>query len=188
MMMTVKLIMFLFLFCLATATAVYYKNVTINKTLLDKKYKEAKAYDKAVQDVVTARGIYLKVYSKYPTSIAELISKGYLYSNFETTEYGKDITLNSDGSITIANREIGNDLKNQLLVTNQDVSLSQKNIDNTIGLIEQKKRFNNIKNNEESIVLGTDISLTKNSSSFSEPSLKSSNTITNESTTNLKGW
>lgn len=187
-MMTVKLIMFAFMFCLATASAVYYKNVAINKTLLDKKYREAKSYDKAVQEVINARGIYLKIYSKYPTSISELTSKGYLPLNFSTSEYGKDITLNSDGSISIANREVGNDLKNQLLVTNQDVLLSQKNIDNTIGLIEQKKRFNNIKNSEESIVMGNDVTLIKNSSSFNEPSLKSSNTITDTSTTNLKGW
>jgi hypothetical protein len=187
-MVTTKMIMFAFMFALTTYSAIYYNMSLVNKTTLNKKTIEANAYNKAVQEVVESRGTYLKIYGSYPSSISVLVSKGLLPANFSTSEYGKDITLNSDGSISIANRDVGNELKNQLLVANQENLLSQKNIDNTMGLIEQKKRFNNLNNNEKSIELGNDVSLSKNSSSYSQPSLSSANTITDSSTSNLRGW
>lgn len=187
-MVTYKLIAFSMMFVLLTFNSMYYKNVVVNKMNMEKNISESNFYNKAVEEVVNARGLYLKIYGAYPSSIAMLISKELLPVGFSTGEYGKDITLNADGSISIANRDIGNDLKNQLLIANQGNLLAQKNVDNTMGLIEQKKRFNNLNNNEKSIEVGNNVALSKNSSSFSEPSLTSTNTISDTNTSNLRGW
>lgn len=187
-MITAKLLMFVTLFSIVIGASSMSKFNEIQRKNVEKKYKESLSYNNAVEEVIEARGNYLKIYGEYPSSIATLISKGMLPSSFSTAEYSKDITLNSDGTVSIANRDIGNEFKNQVLVANQTNLLTEKNLDNTTALIEQKKRFNVLENNEKSIELGNDVTLSKSSSSYSEPSLSSINTITNTSTSNLRGW
>lgn len=168
------------IFLLGTTTENYLRN---KKDNVERKYIEAKNYEKGLKDAISARNNFVKIYSRYPLSINELISVGFLSQTFTSSEYTKDISIDSIGNLSIANRDIDNNLKNLLLESNKETLKTLKNVSNTDALIEQKERFNNLKSNEESKTVGNNVILDKKSLDYKSPNLNSGST--NEQ---LKGW
>lgn len=177
--MMIAFFMFTGLYLLTSTTL---KNLELSEKHLQVKYEESQRYQKGVEDVISARNNFVKVYRRYPSSVNELISVGFLPSSFSTSEYGRDISLSSNGLITVSNRDIGNGLKNVLLESNKEVLTTTKTIANTETLVEQQKRFNALKSNEKSITIGNNPTLSKDSTDYVKPNL------TGTTTNSLQGW
>jgi mannitol-specific phosphotransferase system IIBC component len=56
-----------------------------------------------MDELAKAQNLYYKTYKKYPTDIAELISKGFLRANFETAMLSKNIKLDANNTIQAIN-------------------------------------------------------------------------------------